>query len=101
MSTTSTLPETALNTAMEAMKDATADATEAAAKAPEQICKLFSKAVYGGFYYLSYGIVFGALVVARLIPKNSAMALGICDGAIAAREAYEVQEKAASQTAGA
>lgn len=101
MSNTSTvdLPGGALNSAMEAVKDATADAAEAAAKAPEEIRKLLSRTVYGGFYYLSYGAVFSALTLARLIPKNSAVARGIRDGAAAARETFEAEEKAESPVA--
>jgi putative methionine-R-sulfoxide reductase with GAF domain len=88
------LHETVLDNAMEAVKEASADAAEAAAKAPAEIGKFLSKTVYGGFYYLSYGVVFGSLIVGKLIPKNSAMAHGIHDGAIAARDAFKVKEAA-------
>jgi hypothetical protein len=87
-------PETSRTDALEAVKHAAADAAEAAAKAPEVIGKFFSKTVYDSFYSLSYGVVFSALMVAKLIPKNSGLACGMRDGAIAARAAFRGRRNA-------
>lgn len=48
-----------------------------------------SKVVYGSFYYASYGVVFGALTLARLIPMDNVMGRAIKDGAADARQALE------------
>ncbi len=53
-----------------------------------------SKAVYGTCYYASYGVVFGALTVAHLIPMNNIMGRAIRDGAADAQQAVEKSEAA-------
>ena len=55
-----------------------------------------SKAVYGTFYYASYGVVFSALTVARLTPMNNVMGRAIKDGAADAKQAVEKSEAASS-----
>ena len=48
------------------------------------IGRAVSKAVYGTFYYASYGIVLTAVTVAHWIPADNAMGRGVKDGAAAA-----------------
>jgi hypothetical protein len=50
---------------------------------------LIHQGIYSGFYYLSFGVVFGALAVGHLIPSDTAIAEGVRDGADAARHALE------------
>jgi hypothetical protein len=54
-----------------------------------------SKAVYGAFYYVSYGVVFGSLIVAHFIPMDNAMGRGIKDGAVNAENAFRKSAEAA------
>lgn len=68
-------------------------ATEEGASAPKAtrlnvipaLGRAVSKAVYGTFYYASYGIVFTAVTVAHWIPVNNPMGRGVRDGAAAAK----------------
>jgi len=55
-----------------------------------------SKAVYGTFYYASYGVVFSALTVAHVIPMNNIMGRAIKDGAADAKQAVEKSEAASA-----
>ena len=55
-----------------------------------------TKTVYGTFYYASFGVVFSALMVARLIPMNNIMERAIKDGAADAKQAKEKSEAASS-----
>ncbi len=52
-----------------------------------------SRAVYKAFYAASYGVVFGSLLVGKLIPKNGVIETALHDGATAAHEAFEELEK--------
>ena len=54
---------------------------------------LLRKGVFNGVYYLTYGVVFGGLTVGRLIPKSSAVADGIREGAKAARHDFDEQSE--------
>ncbi|MCU0735445.1 MAG: hypothetical protein MUF20_07965 [Methylotetracoccus sp.] len=47
---------------------------------------LIARTVYGAVYALSFGCVFGALMVVRIVPGRDLLAKGICDGARAARQ---------------
>lgn len=46
----------------------------------------FGRMVYEAAYYVSYGVTFPAVFVARAIPTDNAIVHGFRDGAIAARE---------------
>lgn len=47
---------------------------------------LIARTVYGAVYALSFGCVFGALMVARIVPGRDLLAKGVSDGARAARQ---------------
>jgi hypothetical protein len=83
----------------EAIREGASDAREAAAGFFPAVGDAIHKGVYNGFYYLTYGVVFGALVVGRLIPSNNAMGEGVRDGYAAAAKAFEEREKAARAAA--
>jgi hypothetical protein len=83
----------------EAIREGAGDARAAAARVFGSAGQALHKGVYGGFYYLTYGVVFGALAVGRLIPTHSAMGEGVHDGYLAARKAFE--EKEAGEAAAA
>lgn len=51
--------------------------------------KYLGNAVYGAFYCVSYGVVFSALTVARMVPTNNLIGRAIKEGALAARSAQE------------
>ena len=70
---------------------------KAAVEAIPSLGNLLSKTVYGTFYYASYGVVFGALTVAHLIPTDNIMGAGLREGAKAAREAFERRMGSAAQ----
>jgi hypothetical protein len=48
-----------------------------------------SKGVYGFGYYAAYGVVFGATMIARLIPFPESLTHGVEDGTEAALESIE------------
>lgn len=79
----------------EAFREGANDAREAAASFFPAVGKVIHKGVYNTFYYATYGVVFGALVVGRLIPTNNAMGEGVHDGFEAAKKAFEEREEAA------
>jgi hypothetical protein len=78
----------------EAIREGADDARAAAAGVIPEVGELIHKGVYNGFYYLTYGIVFGSLVVGSLIPSNNAMSDGVRDGIKAARRDFEGKEEA-------
>ena len=47
---------------------------------------------YNGIFYISFGVTFGALVVARLVPADSFVGKAIADGAEAAKAAFKQQQ---------
>jgi hypothetical protein len=51
---------------------------------------------YKGIYYVSYGVTFGALVAAKIVPTDSLVAHAAKDGAAAAKAAFNEQEQAAT-----
>ncbi len=44
-------------------------------------CRFFSKLVYTAGYGVSYGLVFPALLLARVVPKENSLIQGMSDGA--------------------
>jgi len=60
------------------------------------IGRAISKAVYGTFYYASYGIVLTAVTVAQSIPADNAMGRGVKDGAAAAEADFQKWQAHAS-----
>lgn len=71
----------------EAVKEGASDAAAAATNVMPAIGEAIAKTVYGACYYVSFGVTFAALSVAKLIPSGSAAAKGLHDGAEAAKEA--------------
>jgi hypothetical protein len=63
-------------------------ASMAARKLSAVATAAISKTLYGTCYYAAYGVTFGALAVASLIPKGGVLEKGFHDGAEAAREAF-------------
>jgi hypothetical protein len=79
----------AMETAVQAAKEGAAAAKEAAEQAVPAANRFLSRFVYTTCYTLSYGIVFPTVFVARSVPKNNALVLGLIDGAQAAIDAVD------------
>jgi hypothetical protein len=74
-----------------------ADACTAASTVTQAAGKAARKTVYSGFYYVSYGVVFSALLVGNLLPSNNAMGEGVHDGALAARKDFDARQQGQHQ----
>ena len=72
-----------------AIREGASDAANAASRIVPNVAKYLSKGVYGACYYTTFGVVFGALTVSKLLPSNGAAVHGIEDGARDARKAVE------------
>ncbi len=70
-----------------------AEITEQAKTPAADLGTGLSKAIYSGFYYLSYGAVFGALMIAKLAPTDNIMGKGLKDGAEAAKAAFHKRQE--------
>ncbi len=94
-------PQTALEcTAQpETIGDAIREGACDARSAVDNLRGAVRQGVYSGFYYLTYGVVFGALVVGSLIPSNNAMGEGVKAGFKAAQDDFEAQKAAAAEAA--
>lgn len=95
-------PQTALEVAAEpnfsdAIREGREDARTKAAKLFPALGGLLHKGIYNGVYCVSYGVVFGSLVIGGLIPTHSAVAEGLRDGAKAAREDFETEASPATE----
>lgn len=82
-------PSALMATAADAAQEGAEDAKRAAAEVLPAFGKWVSESVYGVFYYASFGVVFGALTVARIVPANNLIVNALRDGALAARLAVE------------
>lgn len=80
--------------------DSAAEACTAASNAIPAASKLARKAVYNGFYFASYGIIYSAMVVGSLVPSNNAMGEGVHDGATAARRDFAARKDGGLSVAG-
>lgn len=87
----------AVENVISAFKEGASDAREAAANFIPSVGKLVHQGVYRGFYAVTYGVVFGSLVVGSLIPTNNAMGEGVRDGIDAAQKAFK-SKKAVAET---
>jgi hypothetical protein len=94
-------PQTALErtAAPETITDAIREGACDARSAVDSLRGMVRQGVYNGFYYLTYGVVFGGLVVGSLIPSNNAMGEGVKAGFKAARDDFETQKTAAAEAA--
>lgn len=88
---------TSVAVAVEGLKEGASQARRAAGELLPNVGRACSKVVYTGFYGVSYGVVFSGLLIGSLIPKSSAVAKGVCDGADSATKAFAKrrEEKAA------
>lgn len=75
------------------------DATAAARRLVPHARRTLLKSLYVTSYYLSYGVVFGAVYLAHRVPSDNAIVYGMRDGARAAyRHALRQEaERAAHQ----
>lgn len=86
----------ALAAARGGMRAGASDAREAARRLVPQARQKISQAVYATCYYVSYGVVFGTVYLARKVPSDNAMGHGLRDGARAAyRHALRLEEQRA------
>lgn len=69
-------------------------AESSSAKILPALGKSFGKAIYGTFYFASYGAVFGTLMVARLLPMNNLVGRAIKEGARDAMDALQASAEA-------
>ncbi len=76
-------------TVRSAVQSGSADARAAAADAIPRMREQLFKKVYQTSYYVSYGVVFGSLMLASAVPMNNVMGAGLRDGADAARRAAQ------------
>jgi hypothetical protein len=74
----------AMDAAVQAVREGAADARETAAKAVPAAGLFLSRFMYTTCYTLSYGVVFPTMFVAKSIPANNPIVLGLKDGARAA-----------------
>jgi hypothetical protein len=91
----------AMMTATSAVREGAEDARETVEVVLPTLGRWVSQSVYGAFYYASFGVVFGALTVARLVPANNLAVQALRDGARAARETIEHSQAAAHAEASA
>ncbi len=75
-----------LDLAVHAAQQGAADAREAAARTWTKAERFLCRFVYTTCYTTSYGFVFPAVLLARVIPLNNAAVRGLIDGAHAAQK---------------
>jgi hypothetical protein len=76
----------ALDIAVKAAKGGAADAKATAGKIVPAAGRSLSRFVYTSSYTLSYGVMFPAILIAKLVPANNAVMHGFVDGAKAAND---------------
>lgn len=59
---------------------------------------LVARGVYRATYAVSFGVVFGSLLIAKAIPKNSVVDKAIHDGAVAAQKSLVEKEHFIAET---
>jgi hypothetical protein len=82
-----------------AIREGADDARQAVTNFFPAVQRVLHKGVYRSFYVLSYGAVFGALTVGRLIPSNNAMGEGVHDGFAAAKKDFADRKANAAESA--
>ena len=73
-----------METALRAAQTGAADAVEAARRFLPVAREFMGQAGYRSGYALSYGVVFPAILIARVFPAENPVAYGLADGARAA-----------------
>ena len=77
----------------DALRQGAAAGAKAAADIWPALGAIASRTVYGTCYYAAYGATFGALTIASMVPRGTALEKGFHDGSEAAREAFEGRER--------
>ena len=90
----------AMEAAVQAAKESALDAREAAGSALPVAGGLLAKFAYNACYGLSYGVVFPTIFVARSVPQDNALVLGLIDGARAAIDMVDDMKKEGAEAAG-
>jgi hypothetical protein len=91
-------PESPIETerAVSRVGDALMTGAEAGTRAARDLWALLGRTVtgtvYGGSYYLAFGVTFGAMFVGHFIPRDTLFARGLREGKDAARSAFDVWE---------
>jgi hypothetical protein len=59
-------------------------------EAPEPASQrgLLGRSIYGAFYYVSFGAVFGAFMVGKVVPGSGLIAQALQDGSDAAKQSF-------------
>jgi hypothetical protein len=70
-----------LGTALKAAQEGANDAVEAARQFLPAAGRLLSRAGYNSGFAISYGVVFPAVLIARVFPSENPVAYGLADGA--------------------
>jgi hypothetical protein len=78
----------AMRTTAEGIEEEVAPSREDVGEFLPMLRETLSKAVYTTCYSISYGVVFGGLVIGSLLPKGSLIHKGVCDGAESAARAF-------------
>lgn len=76
----------ALDAAVKVAREGAEGARLSAAEALPEAERQLSRMIYNACYYLSYGVVFPTVFVARTIPQNNPVVHGLIDGAHAAMD---------------
>lgn len=92
-----TAVEETATTLSASLRRGAAAGAQAASDVLPALGKLMTRTIYGSCYHAAFGVTFGALTVASLVPKGGALEKGFHDGAEAAREAFREWEEPAAQ----
>jgi len=82
-----------LQSVSHAVEKGASDARRAVGRVLPAAGRAVSQGVYRSCYYASYGVVFGGLTVAQLVPRDNAAVHGLQDGAQVARKAVDHREE--------
>jgi hypothetical protein len=91
--------EETTTTVIDALRRGAAAGAEAAADIWPAVGRVWSRTLYGTCYYAAYGVTFGALAAASLVPEGSLLEKGFHEGAEAAREAFHERKEATATVA--
>ena len=75
------------------LKRGAADTKCAAGKIAMTPAKLFDSAVDGACYGISYGTVFSALMITKMLPDNGLVIKGFHDGSKEAHKDFKIQRQ--------
>lgn len=89
-----------ISAAKRGMAAGASDATAAARRLVPQARRTLINVLYASCYHLSYGVVFGAVYLARSVPSDNALVYGVRDGARAGyRQALRQEEERVARRA--